>query len=470
MAKKTKKKELECRRETVPIEKLVAAPYNPRKDLTPSDPEYQRIAKSMERWGHLGGIVWNKTTGYLVGGHQRIKVLKAKGVTEVEVTVVELTDDEEAELNLTLNHVHGMDHMPRLKEVLFELEGKGIDTSAIFDRDRVAAMLHRDQEQTNADDEVPEPPEDPRSKLGDLWEMGDHRLYCGDATKDASAKALGLDVHNPAMIFTDPPYGVSYKARSGKFEVIKGDDARDDELLNNLLAPAFKLAVKYAQDYAAFYVWHASSTREDFVAALKAAGLIERQYLIWAKSGIVLGHSDYRWAHEPCFYASKAEKKPAFYGDRAQPTVWRANLARKGESDTVLGPGIVLLDGKGGAIYITPKIPTTKKVRKIRLGEKETVRIDHLSGSATGDVWEVGKETGYRHPTQKPVELAMRAILNSSKSGEVVYDGFAGSGTTLIGAEKTDRRAYMMELDPKYCDVIVTRWEQFTGRTAVLAE
>ncbi len=464
----TEIEEIEIR--VVPVDKIQPAVYNPRKDLKPSDPEYQAIKRSLVEFGNVGTLVWNEKSGNLVGGHQRLKVLKAEGIEKVAVHVVHLDEDREALLNLALNRVAGADDLPKLKDILFDLEGRGVDVSvAGFTTDMLASLLNRDKETTGQDDQVPPPPDEARSKLGMVWAMGDHRLYVGSCTTEDGHKALDLSTHAPSMIFTDPPYGVSYKAKSGKFDVIKGDDARDDELCKKLLIPSFKLAMKYAEREAAFYIWHASSTRRDFEDALIAAGLMERQYLIWAKNGIVLGHSDYRWSHEPCFYASRQETKPKFYGDRAQPTVWRANIVKGGDADTVIGPGIVLLDGRGGSIFITPKHPKAKSIRKLRL---EHGQIAHLvqEGSSSGDVWEVAHDRDYKHPTQKPVELALRAIQNSSRKGEVVFDPFLGSGTTIIACEKAERRGYGMELDLKYADVIVTRWENFTGRKAIAIE
>ena len=450
--------------------KINPVPWNPRKDLKPSDPEYQTIKRSMNEFGYVDPLVVNARNGNLIGGHQRLKIMKAEGMTEADVSIVDLDDDREALLNLALNHVRGVDDMPKLKDILFDLEGRGVDVSvAGFTTDMLASLLNRDQETTGQDDQVPSPPDEARSKLGMVWAMGDHRLYVGSCTTEDGHKALDLSTNAPSMIFTDPPYGVSYKAKSGKFDVIKGDDARDDELCKELLIPSFKLAMKYAEREAAFYIWHASSTRRDFEDALIAAGLMERQYLIWAKNGIVLGHSDYRWSHEPCFYASRQETKPKFYGDRAQPTVWRANIVKGGDADTVIGPGIVLLDGRGGSIFITPKHPKAKSIRKLRL---EHGQVAHLvqEGSSSGDVWEVAHDRDYMHPTQKPVELALRAIQNSSRKGEVVFDPFLGSGTTIIACEKAERRGYGMELDVKYADVIVCRWENFTGRKAIAIE
>jgi len=450
--------------DTVKIGRINAAPYNPRIDLKPSDPEYQAIARSLDDFGLVEPLVWNKRTGHLVGGHQRFKILKAKGNKALTVSIVDLPIAEERILNVTLNKASGRWSYPTLKELLTKIADGGDATRTGFTADEIAEMLNSASDKGKNEDHAPEPPRRPVSKAGDIWELGEHRLCVGDATDKKNWRALGLDAHPASMIFTDPPYGVSYKAKSGKFAVIEGDDARGDELLNKVLLPAFKLAVKHALPAAAWYVWHASSTREDFAEALRAAGLVERQYIIWAKSGIVLGHSDYRWAHEPCFYASRQESKPAYYGDRGEPTVWRASIAQGKAEATIVGTGLILQDGKGGTLWITAKPPKSKKARRIRLSNGKAAYVQQDDRAST--VWQVGKERDYKHPTQKPVELAERAIRNSSRTGEVVLDMFLGSGTTLIGSEKAGRRCYGFELDPRYADVIVERWQAYAGKKA----
>lgn len=316
-------------------------------------------------------------------------------------------------------------------------------------------------------DEVPEEPEEPISRPGDLWLLGPHRLICGSATDRATIERL-MNGQKGHCVFTDPPYGVSYETQSGRFEMIENDDKTGDDLMAGLLVPAFRHYVEYTIPDAAFYIWHASSTRRDFEDAMTAVGLIENQYIIWVKNGAVLGHADYQWAHEPCFYASKAGHSPRFFGDRTQKTVWRATLRRKGSLETVLGNGLVLTDGAGGKIFIADKPPKGKKIRYIRLSDGRTVFIYTENKQST--VWEVARESKTEHPTQKPVELAVRAIENSTQPGEIVLDFFAGSGTTLIGAEITGRIAYVVELDPKYCDVIIKRYAKIKGLQNITCE
>ena len=263
------------------------------------------------------------------------------------------------------------------------------------------------------------------------------------------------------MVFTDPPYGVSYESASGKFEVLKNDDKTDDDLIQNLILPAFKNACYFTMDDAAFYIWYASSTREEFQYAVKAAGLTHRQDIIWAKNGIVLGHADYQWAHEPCLYCAKGGNSPRFFGDRAQHTVWRVTRRTSGSMETVIADGVTITDGAGSKMHITEKPPKDKKTRYLRI-EKDKGAFLYVSGKET-TLWQVNRETGTEHPTQKPVELATRAIENSTEEGEIVLDLFGGSGTTLIGAEMTHRKARLTELDPKYADVIVNRYARISG-------
>lgn len=311
----------------------------------------------------------------------------------------------------------------------------------------------------NVDDEAAPPVGKPRAKRGDRWILGDHVVMCGDSEdrKDVE-RLMGDEV--AAVVHTDPPYGVSYVAKSGQFAEIKGDDKRADALVA-MLTRAFKCAVAVSAPDAAFYIWHASSTAEEFRRAMRNAGLVESQTIIWAKSGIVLGHSDYRWAHEPMFYASREGKRPKFYGGRDKPTVWRVSLRGKDDAATVIGDGVVLRDGHGNQITVTMRISKTRKYRNLVLEPGETAHLYAADSEQT--VWEVAKEHDYIHPTQKPVELARRAVVNSSKPGEVALDLFGGSGSTLMAAEITGRRARVMELDPVYVDAIVKRWEEYMG-------
>ena len=309
-------------------------------------------------------------------------------------------------------------------------------------------------------DDAPDVPEIPMSMPGDIWSLGSHRLICGDATDRDTVVRL-MDGNKAQCVFTDPPYGVSYISQSGKFDILKNDDMRCDDLMANLLIPSFRNFVEFTDDDAAFYIWHASTTRRDFEDAMTAVGLIERQYLIWVKNNFQMGHADYHWGHEPCYYAQKAGQSIRFYGDRTNQTVWKIALRTSKGVETIVTGGVVISDGAGGRLYITSKPPKGKKIRSIRAKGQDTISL--YSEAKTSTAWEVSKESGVEHPTQKPVELAIRAIGNSTKAGEIVLDLFGGSGTTLIAAELTGRVAYITELDPKYCDVIINRYIQVSG-------
>lgn len=328
----------------------------------------------------------------------------------------------------------------------------------------IAALEGADDTVDDKADDVPESKNIPMTKAGDIWFLGTHKLICGSATDREAIEKL-MAGEKAQMVNTDPPYGVSYETQSGKFDMIKNDDLTGDDLMGELLIPAFKNYVEFTDPDAAFYIWHASSTRRDFEDAMTAAGLIEKQYIIWVKNAPVLGHADYQWAHEPCFYAEKAGQSAHFYGDRAQRTTWKVVLRDSNQMATVLTGGVVLTDGAGGKVFLNDKPPKGKKIRYIRLSEGKSVCLYPESKIST--VWEVAKETGTEHPTQKPVELAIRAIDNSSKPGDLVIDFFGGSGSTLIGAEMAGRRCNTVELDPRYCDVIINRYVRFTGNIGV---
>ncbi|MFC2302070.1 MAG: site-specific DNA-methyltransferase [Selenomonas artemidis] len=307
----------------------------------------------------------------------------------------------------------------------------------------------------------------PFSRLGDLWHLGNHRLICGSATDTATVDRL-MDGRKAQLVHTDPPYGVSYKTQSGRFDMIANDDKTHDDLMAELLIPAFKNYVRSTVDDAAFYIWHASSTRRDFEDAMIAAGLLEKQYIIWVKNAPVLGHADYQWAHEPCFYAEKAGQQARWCGDRSQRTTWNVVLREADGMATTLSGGVVLMDGTGGKLYLTDKVPKGKKVRHVRLSKGRSICLYQESRDTT--VWEVARESKTVHPTQKPVELPIRAITNSTEPGDLVLDFFGGSGSTLIGAEMTGRICYTVELDPRYVDAIIRRYIEISGKQTVTVE
>ena len=342
-----------------------------------------------------------------------------------------------------------------------------------FSDQELRDMLDPEPPEAAVWDEEPKTEEPAITRPGDLWTLGRHRLLCGDSTKDPDLDRL-MDGEQAQLVFTDPPYGVSYQgvinadgtpSKKGGWQGIKNDNRRDDDLIQGLLLPAFRQAVRVARDDAAFYIWHASSTRKDFEFALQSAGLQERQYIIWVKPVFVLGHSDYHWGHEPAFYCHKAGHSPKWIGDRTQSTTWRVTNVPAGGTVSVAN-GLRITNGDGSELFVQLKAPKSKKLRLLRLRTGEHMTL--TTGGCT-DCWEVelDPKKDVQHPTQKPSELAARAIRNHLGRGESVLDLFGGSGSTMMGAEQMGCRAYTMELSPHYCDVQLRRYRDATGTDPV---
>jgi DNA modification methylase len=286
-----------------------------------------------------------------------------------------------------------------------------IDLSLLgFDPDELDALLNPIEETEGLTDEdaVPDVPDEPKTKLGDIYILGNHRLMCGDSTSIDAVEAL-MDGQKADMVFTDPPYGVSYTGghNQKKREGIIADTLQGNDL-TDLFADALLCATMVTKDHSAFYIWYANGKAVETFASFSKLPLKVRAVLCWykVKSGLGAFMSQYIPNYEPCIYAYKDGCSPQWFGASDEKTVWELKKEAKNEY----------------------------------------------------------------HPTQKPIELPERAIKNSSKSGDLVLDLFGGSGSTLIACEKIGRLARVMELDPKYCDVIVKRWEDFTGKKAELVE
>jgi len=424
----------------IPIGQLNPAAYNPRKDLQPGDPEYEKLKRSMQEFGYVEPIVWNKHTGNIVGGHQRYKVLLDMGMQEVDCVVVDLDETKEKALNLALNKIQGDWDYPKLKDLLLELDTGEFDLELTgFDMDEIedlVAQIHVPEEIT--EDEVPEPPEEPITKPGDLWILGKHRLLCGDSTKAKDVEML-MNGEKADMVFTDPPYNVNYGDKASMLEEylkghsnvnsIKNDNMDNDDFLR-FLTSAFKNIYSALCPGGPFYICHAETTGLEFRKAVINSGLLLKQCLVWVKNSLVLGRQDYQWRHEPILYGWKPGAAHKWYGGFNKTTVIedRPNL-RKMKKEELIKFAEELLEGKHHTTVIREDKPT-KSVE---------------------------------HPTMKPVKLVGHLINNSSKIGDKVLDIFGGSGSTLIACEQLNRACYMMELDPVYCDVIVQRYINLKG-------
>lgn len=454
------------------LNKIIPNPLNPNHH---GDEQIRLLAEIIKSTGWRGCITVSTRSGFIVKGHGRLKAAQYNHAQEAPVEYQEYASEAEEYADLIADNrlaelatmddekLAGMIKEMNLDEVPLELTGY---TEADL-AELLGALDAGELDPDNGVDNEIEEAEELITLPGDLWLLGPHRLICGDSTDDDTIARL-MNGEKAQLINTDPPYGVSYESNGGdtKWKKIAGDDLTQDDLMTELLIPVFKQYVKNSRDDAAFYIWHASSTRRDFEDAMIAAGIMEKQYIIWVKNSIVLGRADYQWSHEPCFYAEKAGQSAKFCGDRTQRTTWKVVQRTTNDAAAILTGGIVVTDGNGAKLFIQEKPPKGKKARHIRLTSGKPCYLYDESKSTT--VWEVSRESKTVHPTQKPVELATRAIMNSTEAGDLIVDFFGGSGSTLIGAQLTGRRANSCELEPQYCDAIVRRYLEVSGNTDVV--
>ncbi len=391
----------------IPIEQLSPAKYNPRKDLQPGDPEYEKLLRSVEEFGYVEPIIWNKRTGNIVGGHQRFKVLKQLGFTEIDCVVVDMDEAREKALNIALNKISGDWDTAKLADVFRDIEQYGISLDITgFEApeiDKLFQKLSREDGKIVEDDFDAEAEAaqitEPLTQPGDIWLLGKHRLMCGDSTDVADVAKL-MDSTKAKMVFTDPPWNVDYGGSthpSWKNRQILNDKMSADEFYKFLLS-AFKAMAGVSEPGAMTYVVMSAQEWGSVMTAMKEAGYHWSSTIIWAKDSLVLSRKDYHTQYEPIWYGwLGGEKRLCPLQDRQQSDLWQ--------------------------------IPRPKKSEE--------------------------------HPTMKPVALAGKAVGNSSRPGDTVLDLFGGSGTTLIACEQSDRVNCSLELDPKYCDVIVKRYIEF---------
>lgn len=410
-------------------------PYeNNAKIHTPE--QVEQIAESIRTFGFNDPIAIDENK-MVIEGHGRLLALQALGETEVECIPLEgLTEEQKKAYihihnQLTLNTGFDLDI---LEQELRSIEG--IDMGAFgFDMDFTIDVDLDFDDGEAAQAQVEGAVKEPRAKRGQLWKLGRHRLMVGDST---SAKDVDKLTGKQAMdlCVTDPPYNVDYVGKTAEALTIQ-NDSMDDAQFYDFLRDFYEQMLRVLKPGGGYYIFHADSAGLTFRAALQEAGGPVKQNLIWVKNSMVLGRQDYQWRHEPILYGWKEGAGHYFVNDRCQTTVFENTV----DPEEMTREELVKL-----ATFLLAKIDATPN-SVIR--EKRPTRSD-------------------LHPTMKPVTLCAKLIQNSSKRGDNVIDFFGGSGSTLMACEETGRNCYAMELDPKYADVIITRWEEATGERAVL--
>ncbi len=294
--------------EKMDISKLNPTKYNPRKDLKPGDTEYEKLKRSINEFGYVEPVIWNKKTNNVVGGHQRLKILRDMGVSDVDCVVVELSEEKEKALNIALNKINGDWDNDKLALVISDLQGADFDVTLTgFDEDEISSLLADldDAEGKDDDYDVTKALEEAAFvKPGDLWTIGRHQMLCGDATnlEDVATLMAGKKAN---LILTDPPYNIAFESASGL--TIK-NDKQDNEKFYNFLLSSFKNMAAHAVDGASAYVFHADTEGLNFRKAFIEAGFHLSGVCIWAKNSFVMGRSPYQWGHEPILYCSGQEK------------------------------------------------------------------------------------------------------------------------------------------------------------------
>ena len=377
-------------------DELIPYVNNPRNN----DQAVDAVASSIKNFGFKVPIVID-SKNEIINGHTRLKAAKKLGIEEVPVIVADdLTEDQIKAFRIADNKVAELADwdeellLAELDMIEMDMGQFNIDMSELDSDDSSEEVVEDEFDDT--------PPEEPQAKYGDIYQLGRHRLMCGDSTSVEDVEKLvggGVIVD---MLLTDPPYNIAYEGKTEDALTIQ-NDSMDDESFRQFLTNAFFAADNVMKKGAVFYIWHAGTEGYNFLGACRDVGWRVRECLIWNKNQMVVGRQDYQWKHEPCLYGWKDGASHLWASDRKQTTV-----------------------------------------------------LDFDKPQRNGV-----------HPTMKPIALFDYQIKNNTKGNDIVLDLFGGSGTTIMACEQNGRRGYSMELDPRYVDVIIKRWEDFTGEKAV---
>ncbi len=390
----------------IPTEQLVPYARNARMH---SDEQVAQIMASIAEFGFVNPVLVDANNG-LIAGHGRLMAAQRLGLKEVPaITLGHLTETQKRALIIADNRIalNACWDAEMLSLELRDLQAEDYDLDILgFGEDELDELLFDAPDGETDDDEVPEIQEAVVSKPGDVWVLGDHRLLCGDSTQLDAVEKV-LDGSLADMVFTDPPYNVNYGSSLKDKTRGKKLKIKNDNLGDEFHQFLLDTCTNLVTVCkGAIYICMSSSELDTLQSAFRQAGGHWSTFIIWAKNKFTMGQADYQRQYEPILYGWKAGNKHYWCGARDQGDVWLVNKPQKNDL----------------------------------------------------------------HPTMKPVELVLRAIENSSKTRDIVLDCFGGSGSTLIACEKTGRSARLLELDPRYCDVIVRRWQDFTGKEAVLLD
>ena len=434
------------------VEDLKPAEYNPRKKLKPGDKEFEKLKNSIEEFGYVEPIILNKRTNTVVGGHQRLEVMKHLGYTEVDCVIVDLDEQKEKALNIALNKISGEWDNELLTDLLKELDQEGIVSITGFEAEELDALFAGTEYNVSEDNfDVGEALEQidnkPCTQYGDIWHIKNHKLLCGDSTKLEDIERLFVENEQASLIVTDPPYNIDYgnseqdRARA-RGRVMENrsilNDNMDDESFYKFLFKFYETAYAIVKGGGAIYVFHSTKESVNFIEAMKDAGFKVSQTLVWVKDHFTLGRNDYQWQHEPILYGWKVvDGKPHYFiHDRTMSTV----------------------------------IEEAKNINQMKKDELVDLLNKILENYPSDIVRDAKPLRNAEHPTMKPITLCGKLIRNSSREREIVFDAFAGSGSTLMACEQLNRKSYNSELSENYCDVIVRRFIQTFGEDDIYLE
>lgn len=404
--------------ETIPIKNINPDPRNPRVDLRSGDPEYDKLKASIEAFGCVELLIFNKRTQTLISGHQRLKVLMELGHTEADVVVVDLPLEKEKALNLAMNRIQGRwdeEKLAVLLEEIIKIPDFDFSVSG-FDLPDISEILDRKAEVAEDEfdfDSSLESIVEPITKPGDIIQLGNHRIACGDSTDLANVARL-MEDQRASLVVTDPPYRANYcaenrptnKRKKPKWASIANDNLSELEH-HSFLKKAFSNMRQFMVPGASAYIWNGFAQFGKMSDLLTALGFHIGSILVWMKPSPSPSFADYQWACEFCCYAWLSDASHRWFGPPSESNVWQC--------------------GRDSANTLC-------------------------------------------HPSQKPIELAARAMRNSSVCGDIILDPFLGSGSVLIAAESLSRKCYGFEIDPRYVDAIVKRFIAFVGKDKVSPE